>query len=76
MQVRREDTGALLREGNVFCSAKVARSATASISRFSGTIARCSWQVPRRLRGKRIAGTETVAYAGKSMTRSFSAKIK
>jgi hypothetical protein len=32
--------------------------------------------VPKRLRGKRISGSETVTYAGKSVTRRFAAKIK
>jgi Glycoside hydrolase family 44 len=76
MQVRRSDTGELVQSGKVDCSAKFAHTATASTTVFPGTTARCSWQVPKRLRGKRITGSEAVSYAGKSVTRRFSAKIK
>ena len=76
MQIRRGDTGALLREGRVDCSVRFPRSATASTTTLVSQTARCSWQVPKRLRGKRITGSEKVTYAGKSVTRRFSARIK
>lgn len=77
MQVRRSDDGTLIRSGLVDCDAKMGTSvAESSVGPFAGTTARCRWTVPKRLRGKRISGSETVTYAGKSVTRRFSAKIK
>jgi hypothetical protein len=76
MTVRRSDTGDLLKDGQLDCSAKFAHTATASTTSLVTTTARCSWQVPKRLRGKRITGSEKVTYAGKSVTRRFSARIK
>jgi glycosyl hydrolase family 44 len=76
MTVRRSDTGDLLKDGHLYCSAKFAHTATASTTSLVSTTARCSWQVPKRLRAKRITGSEKVTYAGKSVTRRFSARIR
>lgn len=77
LQVRRDDTGALLGSGQVTCNAKVSgKPRSSSSSGFSESSARCSWSVPKRLRGKRIAGSIAVTYSGATAARSFSAKIK
>jgi hypothetical protein len=77
MQVRRDDTGELLTSAQVGCNGKVVGKARKpSSSAFSGTTARCSWSVAKRLRGKRITGSIAVTYSGVTATRSFSAKIK
>jgi hypothetical protein len=77
MQVRRSDTDELIAADKVDCSAVVGKSfAESSVEIRAGTTARCSWPVPKKMRGKRIVGWEMVSYAGASVTRRFSAKIK
>jgi hypothetical protein len=77
MQVRRSDTGELVAADKVDCSAVVGNAfAESSVEIRAGTTARCSWPLPKKMRGRKIVGWETVNYADAWVKRRFSAKIK
>jgi hypothetical protein len=76
MVATRSDTGATLAGGQVSCTATVAgKRLAARVHRFSGTRARCAWQVPTSARGQKIRGTITVVFEGRRVSRSFSATV-
>ena len=73
----RSDTGAVLRGGQVRCAATIAGARLAARTRrFVGSEAVCGWQLPATARGKRIRGTITVVFEGRSVRRSFSATVR
>jgi hypothetical protein len=76
MVATRSDTGATLAGGQVSCTATVGgKRLAARVHRFSGTQARCAWQVPASARGQKIRGTVTVVFEGRRVSRSFSATV-
>jgi hypothetical protein len=76
LTVARNDTGAVLKGGQVICTAKVGGARiTARVRKFVGNQARCAWQIPGSARGKPIRGSITVAFEGKRVSRSFAATI-
>jgi hypothetical protein len=76
MVATRSDTGATLAGGQVSCTATVAgKRLAARVHAFSGSRARCAWQVPASARGQKIRGTITVVFEGRRVSRSFSATV-
>jgi hypothetical protein len=76
MVATRTDTGATLVGGQVSCTAIVGgKRLTARVQRFSGSKARCAWQIPASARGQKIRGTVTVVFEGRRVSRSFSATV-
>lgn len=72
----RNDTGAVLQGGTVKCAAKInGASIGAKTHKFANKQAVCAWQIPGSARGKRIAGSVTVVFEGKKVTKTFSASI-
>jgi hypothetical protein len=72
----RNDTGAVLKSGQVACKATVGGARiTARVHRFVGNQARCAWQIPSSARGKSFRGSITVLFEGKRITRSFTATV-
>ena len=72
----RSDTGAVLQNGQVVC---VGRSGTvrltATVHRVSGGAATCTFQIPRKAKGKRFTGSDTIVFEGQKASRSFSGTI-
>jgi hypothetical protein len=76
LTVARNDTGAILKGGQVICSATVGGARiTARVRKFVGSQARCSWLIPGSARGKPIRGSITVVFEGRRISRSFSATV-
>jgi hypothetical protein len=87
MRVRRDDTGATLHEGRIGCSGRVAGGKPLPVAgnRFflmtiagvsDRTQASCVWNVPKAARGRRLTATITVAYGGKSVSRTQTAVVR
>jgi hypothetical protein len=73
----RNDTGAVLRSGQVVCTATVAgKRISARVRRFVGNEARCAWQLPGAARGKAIRGSIAVLFEGKKVSRSFAGTVR
>jgi hypothetical protein len=74
--VTRSDTGAVLQNGQVVC---VGRSGTvrltATVHRVSGGAATCTFQIPKKAKGKRFTGSDTIVFEGQKASRSFSGTI-
>jgi hypothetical protein len=76
MVATRSDTGATLAGGQVSCTATAGgKRLAARVHAFSGSRARCAWQVPASARGQKLRGTITVVFEGRRVSRSFSATV-
>ncbi len=76
MVATRSDTGVTLAGGQVSCTATVGgKRIAARVHRFSGSQARCAWQLPASARGQKIRGTITVVFEGRRVSKSFSATV-
>jgi hypothetical protein len=76
LTVARNDTGAILKGGQVICTATVGGARiTARVRKFVGSQARCAWLIPGSARGKPIRGSITVVFEGRRISRSFSATV-
>ena len=77
MAATRSDTGETIKNGRVSCTAKAGtRTIRPSSARFVGGQAVCVFSVPRGSAGKTLRGTIKITFEGKSLTRTFSAKIR
>jgi hypothetical protein len=86
MLVHRSDTKRFLgSEGGVRCRATIAgRTLRTLLSRFvtvsdggvKAPVAMCAWALGAKPHGKTIRGTMTVSYAGATLTKSFSSRLK
>jgi hypothetical protein len=76
LTVARNDTGAVLKGGQVVCTATVGGARiTARVRKFVGTQARCAWQIPGSARGRPFRGSITVVFEGRRISRSISATV-
>ena len=76
LTVARNDTGAILKGGQVICTATVGGARiTARVRKFVGSQARCAWLIPGSAKGKPIRGSITVVFEGRRISRSFSATV-
>ncbi len=72
----RSDTGAVLENGAVKCSASIAgKPLPARTHAIVNKEALCAWLIPKTAKGKTIHGSITVIFEGLKITKSFTAKI-
>jgi hypothetical protein len=76
LAAERSDSHALLKNGQVSCSAHVGHSKVpATVQRFAGTEAVCTWKVPASAKGKTFVGSVSVIFEGIRVVRGFSGRI-
>jgi hypothetical protein len=76
LAVTRDDTGDLVSSGRVTCAGRIgARPLRPSSQGFAGGRATCVFAIPPNARGRTLRGFVTVAFSGKSVTKSFSRRI-
>jgi len=73
--VIRMETGAGITSGTVKCAVKVGTKAVAAAGKVGGGIAACKLTLPKTSKGKRVTGTITATFKGKSVTVPFSFKV-
>lgn len=77
MAVTRVETGELVTEGRVVCSARVGKTQSRVLARtLSRGVATCAFRVPSRSRGKLVRGTIAVSVSDVTARRSFSARVR
>ncbi|MEX0675050.1 MAG: hypothetical protein WD067_09765 [Gaiellaceae bacterium] len=77
MSVTRVETGELVTEGRVACSARVGKTRSRVLARtLSRGVATCSFRVPSRSHGKLVQGSIAVTVSGATARRSFSARVR
>ena len=73
----RSDTGAVLQNGRVTCTARAGTTRLRSqVARVTGGAAVCTWLVPANAKGKTLRASTTVAFEGLRATRSISRAIR
>jgi hypothetical protein len=76
LAARQNDTGGLLQQGKVVCSARIgAVQVPVKTSRLRNGVGACVWSIPAGAKGKTIRGTIAVVSGGAQVKRSFSARI-
>ena len=73
--MRSSTTGAGITSGTVKCAVKVGTKAVAAAGKVGGGIAACKLTLPKTSKGKRVTGTITATFKGKSVTVPFSFKV-
>ena len=63
-------------EGTIRCSAKLGGRQLGANGRFAGDRVTCTWRLPRRAHGMRLAGSLSVTLEGVKATRSFSVRVR
>jgi len=77
LHVVRDDTGASIRSGTVSCAARVgSRRLPVPSGRFVGARATCSFRVPSATTEKTLRGSISVTLAGKTVSRTFTRRIR
>lgn len=83
LAVRSDNDKTVGPEGTITCSAHAGSTALRvrvkgffSASSGGDSVAACSFSVPKKLKGKTLAGSITVSEAGQSVSRTFLAKVK
>jgi hypothetical protein len=73
----RSDTGAVLQNGRVTCTARAGATRLRSqAARVTGGAAVCTWLIPANARGKSLRASTTVAFEGLRATRSITRTIR
>jgi hypothetical protein len=73
----RSDTGAVLQNGRVTCTARAGTTRLRSqVARVTGGAAVCTWLIPANARGKSLRASTTVAFEGLRATRSITRTIR
>jgi len=76
LSVRRTDTGARLRAGEVSCAARLAgRRLALYAAGFRGMYAECTWRIPSSAKGKLLTGAVGVSARGLRSARSFRSRV-
>ena len=77
LAARRDDTGTAVTTGKVACKATIAgRALRPRFRGFAAKSAVCWYRLPGTARGKTVRGSISLAYAGKSVTRTFVRRIR
>lgn len=76
LAVNRSDTGRPVSAGTVACRATANGRALAAHGRITGGAGRCTFVVPASARGSVVRGTITVRSVGKTISRSFSYRVR
>jgi hypothetical protein len=77
IQVGRDDINEILDSGKVTCRLRVGtKTVRAASARFADGVAVCSWNLPKTAKGQTIRGTIAVTFAGVTVTRAFSARVR
>jgi hypothetical protein len=77
VRATRADTGAVLSSGRVRCTARIGGlSVRPRLQRFDAGRAVCVFGIPADAAGKPIRGSITISFAGKKVTRAFSARVR
>jgi hypothetical protein len=73
----RSDTGAVLQNGRVTCTARAGTTRLRSqVARVTGGAAVCTWLLPANAKGKTLRASTTVSFEGLRATRSISRAIR
>jgi hypothetical protein len=76
MSVERSDFEIPLSRGAIRCAARIGRKARYGRGAFLRGRASCTWRLPTRSAGKRLAGSVQVTFQGVTAERAFSGRVR
>ncbi len=76
MSVERSDFELALSRGAIGCAARIGRKALPGRGAFLRDRTSCTWRLPARSAGKRLAGSVQVTYQGVTAERAFSVRVR